>query len=151
MRRFRRAHRPRGLIRDVSFTGNHDALTAGICSRSVDLVRSAVGRLRNHHPAAHRKADETSVRQVLQMELAALGRRGDHINTHESRTVRGVRYVFLFGCGYAALGLYPNQVLYGSPSCRPLRAKEKQAIALLAANRYSDSRGRIGVPMLASL
>ena len=28
----------------------------------------------------------------------------NHINTHESRTVRGVRFVFLFGCGYAALG-----------------------------------------------
>src|SRR5208283_1767413 len=82
MRRFRRAHRPRGLIRDVSFTGNHDALTARICSRSADLVRSPVGRLRNYHPATHCDAEETSVRQVLQVELATLGRRG----TQDSRS-----------------------------------------------------------------
>jgi len=28
----------------------------------------------------------------------------NHINTHESRAVRGARFVFLFGCGHAALG-----------------------------------------------
>jgi len=32
----------------------------------------------------------------------------NHINTHESRTVRGARSVFLFSCGYTALGLTPR-------------------------------------------
>src|SRR5271157_1880103 len=57
----------------VLVNGNHDALTDGICSWSVDLVRSLVGRVRNHHPASHRGPDATYVRKVLQVELVALG------------------------------------------------------------------------------
>ncbi len=29
----------------------------------------------------------------------------NHINTYESHAVRGARFEFLFGCGYAALGM----------------------------------------------
>ena len=60
----------------VLVNGNHDALMDGICSGSVDLVRSPVGRVRNHHPASHRGPDATYVRKVLQVELVALGRGG---------------------------------------------------------------------------
>ena len=41
--------------------------------RPVDLVRSPLGRLRNHHPAAHRDTEEASVRQVLPVELVGSG------------------------------------------------------------------------------
>src|SRR5271157_2131755 len=65
----------------VLFNGNHDALMDGICSGSVDLVRSLVGRVRNHHPASHRGPDATCVRKVLSVELVALGRGGPQDST----------------------------------------------------------------------
>ena len=52
------------------------ALTDGICSWSVDLVRSLVGRVRNHHPASHRGPDATCVRKVLPWSRVVLGPEG---------------------------------------------------------------------------
>jgi hypothetical protein len=60
----------------VRYPGDPDAFLVGICNRSNDLVRSPVGRLRDHHPAAHRGTDEAYVRRVLQMDLVAMGRGG---------------------------------------------------------------------------
>jgi hypothetical protein len=60
----------------VLWNANEDALMVGTCNWPVSLVRRPMGRLRNHHPAAHCGADETNVWEILQVDLVALGRTG---------------------------------------------------------------------------